>query len=83
MTIAFFIAIALGVLTDAAVARPALASVAVARDSRRAPRTQRAAAVRFERHVRAPRAAFPPVAVRRLFAPLTGAGSPRAPARCC
>jgi len=83
MSIAFFIAIALGVLTDAAVTRPALASVAVARDSRRAQRTLRPAAIRFARQARAPRVSFPALTVRRILAPLTGAAAPRAPARCC
>ncbi len=80
MTLAFFIAIALGLLTDAAVSRPALASVAVARDSRRAQRT-RYASVRFARDGRSRRPYFAAVRVLRALAPLTGAASPRAPAR--
>ena len=83
MSIAFFIAIALGVLTDVAVTRPALASVAVARDSRRAQRTLRPAAMRLARQARAARVSFPPLPTRRLIAPLTGAASPRAPAPHC
>jgi uncharacterized MAPEG superfamily protein len=83
MSIAFFIAIALGVLTDVAVTRPALASVAVARDSRRAQRTLRPAAMRLVRQARASRLSFPLLAVRRILAPLTGAASPRAPAPHC
>jgi hypothetical protein len=83
MSIFFFIAIALSVLTDAATARPVLASVAVARDSRRAQRTLRSAPVRFRRGDDVPRARFLPLAVRRILAPLTGAASPRAPAPHC
>ena len=82
MTLCFFIAIALGLLTDAAVSRPALASVAVARDSRRSQRA-RQAAVRFARAGRVRRPWFAPVSVRRVLAPLTGAASPRAPTRGC
>lgn len=80
MTLCFFIAIVLGVLTDAAVSRPVLASVAVARDSRRSQRLRRAPA-RYSRDGRARRPWFAPVSVRRVLAPLTGAASPRAPAR--
>ena len=80
MTLCLFIAVALGLLTDAAVSRPALASVAVARDSRRLQRA-RQTAVRFARDARVRRPVFAPVSVRRLLAPLTGAASPRAPAR--
>jgi hypothetical protein len=82
MTLAFFIAIALGLLTDAAASRPALASVAVARDSRRSLRA-RQVPVRVARDGRARRSWFAPVSVRRILAPLTGAASPRAPARGC
>ncbi len=80
MTLCFFIAVALGLLTDAAVSRPALASVAVASDSRRSQRA-RQASVRFARDGRARRTWTAPVLVRRVLAPLTGAASPRAPAR--
>lgn len=82
MTLCFFIAIALGLLTDAAASRPALSSVAVARDSRRAQRT-RQTPVRFSRDGHARRPWLAPVNVRRVLAPLTGAASPRAPARGC
>jgi hypothetical protein len=82
MTLCFFIAIALGLLTDAAGSRPVLASVAVARDSRRAQRAIRSG-VRFSREARGPRARFAPLAIRRVLAPLTGAASPRAPAQFC
>jgi len=80
MTLCFFIAIALSLVTDAAVSRPALASVAVARDSRRSQRP-RQTAVRFARDGRPRRPWFARVSVRRVLAPLTGAASPRAPAR--
>jgi hypothetical protein len=80
MTLCFFIAIALSLLTDAAVSRPALASVAVARDSRRSQRP-RQTTVRFARAGRMRRPWFARVSVRRVLAPLTGAASPRAPAR--
>ncbi len=80
MTLCLFIAVALGLLTDAAASRPALASVAVARDSRRLQRT-RQTAVRCERDGRARRSWFAPPGIRRVLAPLTGAASPRAPAR--
>ncbi|HEY0160647.1 MAG TPA: hypothetical protein VGF28_25395 [Thermoanaerobaculia bacterium] len=83
MSICFFIAIALGVLTDAAAARPVLASVAVVRDSRRTRRALRAAPVRFRRDADAPRPRFLPLSIRRILAPLTGAASPRAPAPHC
>jgi hypothetical protein len=83
MSICFFIAIALSVFTEAATARPVLASVAVARDSRRAQRTLRSAPVRFRRDDDAPRPRFLPLAIRRILAPLTGAASPRAPAPHC
>lgn len=79
MTLCIFIAIALGVLTDAAVSGPVLASVAVAQDSRRAHRV-RQTTVRFSRNGRARRSAFAAISVRRILAPLTGAASPRAPA---
>jgi len=82
MTFCFFIAIALGLLTDAAASRPALASVAVARDSRRLQRA-RQSGIRFSRDGRARRPWFAAVSVRRVLAPLTGAASPRAPARGC
>ncbi|HEY0371296.1 MAG TPA: hypothetical protein VGD79_04815 [Thermoanaerobaculia bacterium] len=82
MTLCIFIAIALSVLTDAAVSRPALASVAVARDSRRAQRV-RQTTVRFARNGRARRPWVATITVRRILAPLTGAASPRAPARVC
>ena len=80
MTLCFFIAIALGLLTDAAVSRPALASVAIARDSRRSHKA-RQTAVRSARDGRARRPWFASVAIARVAAPLTGAASPRAPAR--
>jgi hypothetical protein len=80
MTLCFFIAIALGLLTDAAASRPALTSVAIARDSRRSQRA-RQTTVRFARDGRARRPWFVPVSVRRVLAPLTGAASPRAPAQ--
>ena len=79
MTLCLFIAIALGLLTDAAVSRPALASAAVVRDSRRSQRA-RQTAVRYARGGRARRPFFDAVSVRRVLAPLTGAASPRAPA---
>jgi hypothetical protein len=82
MTLCIFIAIALGLLTDVAVSRPALASVVVVRDSRRSQRA-RQSAVRFARGGRAQRPSFAAVSVRRVLAPLTGAASPRAPARGC
>jgi hypothetical protein len=82
MTLCIFIAIALGILTDAAASRPALASVAVVRDSRRAQRA-RQTAVRFARDGRARRPSFDTLSVRRVLAPLTGAASPRAPTRGC
>ena len=82
MTLCLFIAIALGLLTDAAVSRPALGSVAVARDSRRAQRA-RQTAVRFARDGRVRRPWFATLRVRRVLAPLTGAASPRAPAPAC
>ena len=80
MTLCFFIAIAMGLLTDAAVSRPALASVAVTRDSRRSRRAGRTT-VRFARNGRVRRPWFAPVSIGRILAPLTGAASPRAPAR--
>lgn len=79
MTLCIFIAIALGLLTDAATSRPALTSVAIARDSRRSQRA-RQTTVRFARDGRGRRPWFAPVSVRRVLAPLTGAASPRAPA---
>jgi hypothetical protein len=82
MTLCFFIAIALGLLTDVAVSRPALAGVAIARDSRRSQRA-RQTAVRSVRDGRARRPFFGTVRVRRVLAPLTGAASPRAPATGC
>ncbi len=82
MTLCFFIAIALSFLTDAAVSRPALVSVAIARDSRRSQRA-RQTVVRFARDGRARRPVFGAVRVRRVLAPLTGAASPRAPATGC
>jgi hypothetical protein len=78
MTLCIFIAIALGLLTDAAAARPALASVAVVRDSRRSQRA-RQTGVRSARDGRPRRSFFDAVSVRRVLAPLTGAASPRAP----
>ena len=83
MSICFFIAIALSVFTEAAVSRPVLMHVAVARDSRRSQRRLRSAPVRFARRVDATRVSFLPPAVRRFLAPLTGAASPRAPAPHC
>ena len=80
MTLCLFIAIALGVLTDAAVSRPALASVVVTRDARRSQQV-RQTTVRFARDGRARRPGFAAMSVRRVLAPLTGAASPRAPAR--
>ncbi|HEX6096142.1 MAG TPA: hypothetical protein VF432_07455 [Thermoanaerobaculia bacterium] len=82
MTLCIFIAIALGILTDAAASRPALASVAVVRDSRRSQRA-RQPAVRFARDSRVRRPSFDTLSVRRVLAPLTGAASPRAPTRGC
>jgi len=79
MTLCFFIAIAMGLLTDAAVSRPMLGSVAVARDSRRSQQA-RQTSVRFARDGRSRRPSFIAVCVRRVLAPLTGAASPRAPA---
>ena len=79
MTLCLFIAIAMGLLTDAAVSRPMLASVAVARDSRRSQRA-RQTPERFARGGRSRRPSFVGVCVRRVLAPLTGAASPRAPA---
>ena len=83
MSICFFIAIALSVFTEATVSRPVLANVAVARDSRRSQRTLRSAPTRFRDADDAPRPRFLPLVVRRFFAPLTGAASPRAPAPHC
>ena len=83
MSICFFIAIALGVLTEATASRPVLANVAVARDSRRSQRNLRVPAVRFARPGDAPRPSFVPLSIRRILAPLTGAASPRAPAAHC
>jgi hypothetical protein len=83
MSICFFIAIALSVLTEATASRPVLANVAVARDSRRSQRSLRSAPARLGRGADAPRARFLPLDVRRFFAPLTGAVSPRAPAPHC
>jgi len=80
MTLCFFIAIALGLLTDAAASRPAPASVTVSRDSRRSQRAGQTT-VRFTRDGRARRPWFASISVRRVLAPLTGAASPRAPAR--
>ena len=83
MSICFFIAIALSVLTEATMSRPVLASVSVARDSRRSQRSLRSAPARFRRGDDAPAPRFLPFTVRRLIAPLTGAASPRAPAPHC
>ena len=80
MTLALFIAVALGLLTDVAVSRPALGGVAVVRDARRFRRV-RQTSVRFARDGRARRPGFVAVRIRRVLAPLTGAASPRAPAR--
>ena len=82
MTLCVFIAIALGLLTDAAVSRPALATVAVAREPRRSQRA-RQSVVRFSRGGRARRSFFDTVDMRRIPALLTGAVSPRAPTRGC
>lgn len=82
MTLCILIAIALGLLTDAAASRPALASVVIVRDSRRSQRA-RQTGVRFPRDGRSPRRFFDAVSVRRVLAPLTGAASPRAPTSGC
>lgn len=82
MTLCLFIAIALGLLTDVAVSRPALASAAIVRDSRRSRRAQQSG-VRFARDGRTRRPHFDAFRVRRVLAPLTGAASPRAPTSGC
>ena len=82
MTFCFFIAFALGVLTDVAVSRPMVVSAAVVRDSRRSHR-RRQTVVHLVRGSRSRRPLFDALKIRRVIAPLTGAASPRAPARGC
>jgi hypothetical protein len=82
MSLAFFIAIVLGAITEAASARPVFASVSVARESRIARRASGAVAVRFAgvRSRAASRPRYRTSPLLRLVAPLTGAAAPRAPA---
>ena len=83
MSLAFLIAIVLGAITEAASVQPVFASVAVARESRGARRGVTIPAVRFAAEPGTPpaRPRFCTLSLRRLFAPLTGAAAPRAPAR--
>ncbi len=82
MSLAFFIAIVLGAITEAASARPVFASVAVAREARGARRTMTVPAARLAsgrgRGTAKPR--FRTVSLRRILTVLTGAAAPRAPA---
>jgi hypothetical protein len=82
MTFFVFLALVLGAITEAASVRPAFASVAVVRDSRRGQRAIRIGRTRFVRSAGASRSSFSSFPVRRFLAPLTGAAAPRAPASC-
>jgi hypothetical protein len=82
MNLYLLFAIALGAITgttEAPVARPAFAAV-VAKSGVRAERQAVRAVAAILRDTTSPRAAFAPRrAAARVDAPLTGAGTPRAP----
>lgn len=82
MSLAFFIAIVLGAITEAASARPVFASVSVARESRLTRRASGVVAVRLggARSRTSFRPRFRTSPLLRLVAPLAGAAAPRAPA---
>jgi hypothetical protein len=86
MTLVSLIALAFGMMAaaaDAAVPRPAFASIRLERRSRAIRRAVASGSPRTQPRERLSKPRFMAAPCRRIIAPLSGAASPRAPAAHC